>query len=322
MSRTSSSTRMRKSDIDEAKRQAEKFAKMRDEKNNDPRRSEIPNEIKEKENKTSSLKISIEEGIAVLKDLRQCAEEQNSIDILERQVTQDMELIEEMKTENSFLLQQYNAQIPTNGTERELVSTMETLTGEVGDRLDTATRELEGSSDELKQVESRASKLSAVLNQNKNTLTRRKDQLSVLTDEGRGVQRIKQIIRAVRQYEQTTFGETDVPATVEPQELLERFTRRLGELATDSDQPETISRTIKKLKKLSLKKDASGDLIDIICPCCTRSLDNDEVRVFQETIETLADVTNSPIVQMDLTKAQLNASASKNYANWRNTGEY
>ena len=42
-----SSSRIRKSDVDDAKRQCEKFARIRDEVSNDSRRQAIPNEIKE-----------------------------------------------------------------------------------------------------------------------------------------------------------------------------------------------------------------------------------------------------------------------------------
>jgi chromosome segregation ATPase len=312
MSRTISSSRMRKSDIDEAKRQAAKYLKIQNDLNNDPRRAENPREVKEHTDKVESLKADIKEITDVLQDLRKCAEEQNAIDMLEHQVTQDMELVEEMKNENSFLLQQYNTEIPLTGSsDRELMSTMETLAGEVGDKYDTSTRSVESSSEVLKESESRFSELSALLNQNKNTLGRRKEQLAALVSQGRGVQRIKNVIKDVRQYEQQNWGESLVSATTEPQQLLEHFTTKLGELATENDQPESVSRTITKLRKMAKRKDASGNLIGIICPCCTRSLDAEEAQTFKENMETLADVTNSPIVQMDLDRAGMSATATR-----------
>ena len=312
MSRTISSSRMRKSDIDEAKRQAAKYLKIQNDLNNDPRRAENPREVKEHTDKVESLKADIKEITDVLQDLRKCAEEQNAIDMLEHQVTQDMELVEEMKNENSFLLQQYNTEIPLTGSsDRELMSTMETLAGEVGDKYDISTRSVESSSEVLKESESRFSELSALLNQNKNTLGRRKEQLAALVSQGRGVQRIKNVIKDVRQYEQQNWGESLVSATTEPQQLLEHFTTKLGELATENDQPESVSRTITKLRKMAKRKDASGNLIGIICPCCTRSLDAEEAQTFKENMETLADVTNSPIVQMDLDRAGMSATATR-----------
>ena len=165
MSRTATSSRIRKSDIDEAKRMAARYLDMQNENNNDPRRSEIPKEIKKNNEKMSEIKESINEITVTLKELCACAEEQNKIDLLERQVVQDTELVEEMKDENSFLIQRYNMQIPLDGSDREMVSTMERLGEEVGDKLNAATRDHKNSSNELRENEGNLSTLSAVLNQ-------------------------------------------------------------------------------------------------------------------------------------------------------------
>ncbi len=311
MSRIISSSRMRKSDIEEAKRTAAKFAKIQNDLHNDPRRTEIPREIKENEEKVASLKGDIKGITDVLHDLRKCAEEQNSIDMLEHQITQDMELVEEMKNENSALLYQYNVQIPLDGNERELVSTMDTLLGDIGDKYETASKAVEERSDALKENENRLSELSALMNQNKSTLRNRNDELSKLVGDGRGVQRIKNIIKSVRQFEQNFFGECNLSATAEPQQLLEHFTKKLGELATEHDQPESVSRTMTKLRKMAKRKNAAGEAIGIICPCCVRPLDGDEVKIFQENMEKLADIDESPIILWDQNKARLSATAKR-----------
>ena len=85
------STRTRKSDIDDARQLAEKYAKIRDDLNNDPRRKEIPKEIKSKEDEISKIDSQIAEDKSLLIDLRQCAETLNSISIFERQIRKDME---------------------------------------------------------------------------------------------------------------------------------------------------------------------------------------------------------------------------------------
>ena len=320
MSRTLSSSRMRKSDIDEAKRQALKYTNIQHDLNNDPRRSEIPKEIKEHDAKVSSLKHEIKDINGILTDLRQCADEQNKIEMLNNQVDQELESMQEMKDENAFLLQQYRVELNlnlngngngNNGDERELVSTMERYATDTSERYETAARNLETTTDSVREKESEFSELSAVLNQNKSSFVKKKERLAALAGDGRGVMKIKATIRAARQYEQQAFKETDIPVTIEPQELLEHFSKRMGELATETDQPEAISRTMKKLKKLAKKKDAAGNLIGIICPCCTRELDPEGAEVFRERMQTLADVTSSPIVEMDEAKAKMNASATR-----------
>ena len=70
-------SRVRRSDIDDAKRQAERFAEQRNELNNDPRRKEIPRHIRQCEEKIDKLKREIEDDNIAIKELRRCVEEQN-----------------------------------------------------------------------------------------------------------------------------------------------------------------------------------------------------------------------------------------------------
>lgn len=116
MARGVMSSRIRKSDIDDARHQAEKYAKIRDDCNNDPRREEIPNEIKSNEEKVSRLNSLIDDDKSILKDLRQCAETLNSISIFERQIRKDMELIEEVKSdmEERDFLSKYSIPMETD----------------------------------------------------------------------------------------------------------------------------------------------------------------------------------------------------------------
>jgi len=317
------SSRMRKSEIDEARRNAERMARTRDELSRDPRRTEIPNEIKLKADKISQKKNEIEELASILQDLRRCAEEQNSIDILERQVDQDLELIDELKNDHSFILANYHdikAKLPHEGTEIDssVSNAMDSIVDEVSENLDSTKTQLDEASEQLKQCESKVSKTSALLSHKQDTLSQRKEQLSLLSSENGGVQRIKNIIRTVRQFEIGSFGSTEISTNVDPQQLLQHFTTKIGELSSDEVQPESILKTMKKLKKLAKVKDNNGNVTELRCPCCTRVMDNNEIVVFQQQIDNLSHPENSAIIQMDQNNAQLNRSAMRNYENWRN----
>lgn len=318
---TGSAGRMRESEIKNYKEQAKQCAEMRAQKDKDPRRTEIPEEIKHCNEKVESLKSEIFDLNSSLKDLRKVAEDQSAVNMLQKQLYSEVEAMTEIIGENSSTFHSRNIQVRPE--DENLFGILNEAVGNASDQLDTTTTEFDNHSESLRLAESRLSKEAAVLNQNKSTIKSRKSQLEILSADGRGVQRIKQIRMAVQNFERNNLMlDQTIAQNIEPQELLQHFTDKIGELITDNDQPETISRTMKKLKKMSKEKDANGNSIGIICPCCTRALvQEDEVRVFQAQMNSLADVTESPIIQMDREKAQLNAIATRNYSTWRNSGK-
>jgi hypothetical protein len=320
ISRTQSVTRMRESEIRDAKEQSKTCADRRNQKESDPRFTEIPQEIRECGEKVDTLKAEIQDLNLNLSDLRKVAEEQSTVKMLQNQLDSEVDAVKEIIGENSSTFNSRNIEVHPDA--EGLLGILDGAVENAIEDLDKATEAFDSYSNNLKDIESRLSKSSAVLNQNKSTFDRRKKQLDILSAEGGGVRRIKQITAACRQFEITQLNGTNILVNTEPQDLLQHFTNKIGELVTDNDQPETISRTMKKLKKMSKKKDRQGNTVQIICPCCTRELEQDEVRVFSNQIDILADVTESPIVQMDIEKAQLNAIATKNYSNWRNTGKF
>ena len=313
-------SRVRKSEIDEAKRSAERFAKARNDLNKDPRRETIPKEIVEKESKIFKIKSDIDGLNSILKELRKCAEDQNNIDILQRQVTQDMELIEEMRQENSFLLRKFNIKIPNVETDNclEVNNKMDSILDDVTNNMDKINNDYNQACERQKKSSSQFSKVSALLSHKQETLKRQKERLTELSKEDRGVHQIRNVIKAVRSFENQMYGDTRVAPNADPQQLLQYFTTRIGELSTEELQPESVSKVIKKLKKLVKKKNRDGVVVELICPCCTRALDVAEAVVFQEEMKALADPSNSAIIKSDQSAAKANRSAMTNYENWRN----
>jgi hypothetical protein len=51
----------------------------------------------------------------------------------------------------------------------------------------------------------------------------------------------------------------------------------------------------------SVKTDATGSIIDIICPCCMRGLTDEDVKVFSKRMDELKDVERSEIIKVDQT---------------------
>ena len=243
--------------------------------NADPRRSLISREIKDRDETIVRLKHEIDEENLAVRELRRCADEQNAVEILRVQVAQDLETLEQMVTDNSFLLQKHDVvpSVEVRGAEiRELSDAMEDVVRRTAEKAELAQGRYDDSDNKWQSIKNEYSKENALLLNTRQNLESRKAMLSDLLASGRGVQRINQIVRAIRSFEHSQgLGET-VGTDVEPQRLLEYMTERIGELTLEEDRLESISRTIKKLRKLSQEKDEFGNVTDIVCPCCTRSM--------------------------------------------------
>ena len=96
--------RVRKEHVDEARRHAEEIAKTRDTMNNHPRRGEIAKEIRVLEDRLKSISTTIEQDSKIRDQLRLRFNEQSEIDMLERQVSQEFDVLNDLVRDNDFLI--------------------------------------------------------------------------------------------------------------------------------------------------------------------------------------------------------------------------
>ena len=96
--------RVRKEHVDEARRHAEEIAKTRDTINNHPRRGEIAKEIRVLEDRLKSISTTIEQDSKIRDQLRLRFNEQSEIDMLERQVSQEFDVLNDLVRDNDFLI--------------------------------------------------------------------------------------------------------------------------------------------------------------------------------------------------------------------------
>jgi len=253
-----------------------------------------------------------------LKDLRQCAEVLNSIAILKRQIKKDMELIEEIKidAEEKDFLTKYGMQMNTDHEDINFAS--DNMVSEVVLKLEAYQSGSDQNNTDLKAFASQVAKKSALLNHNKQTLKQRKEHYAVLIGEGRGVQRIKNIIKCLRQFEQKNFGNI-ISLEIEPQELLNFLTKRIGEESICEEKNGVIVWTLKRLHNLADIKDDEGNPLKIVCPCCGRKLKEDEeIETFENSLKELQDPEHSSLL-MKPTEVEFSRSALQNYETWRNS---
>ena len=96
--------RVRKEHVDEARRHAEDTARHRDTMNNHPRRGEIAKEIRVLEDRLKSISATIEQDSKIRDQLRLRFNEQSEIDMLERQVLQEFDVLNDLVRDNDFLI--------------------------------------------------------------------------------------------------------------------------------------------------------------------------------------------------------------------------
>jgi len=310
---TSTSFRIRLSDIDEVKRNLLDVIKMRDDALNDNKRLSIPAEITQAERKIEDIRNSLEDETRALAELRRNAEAQNEIDLLNRQIQGDLQSLIEMKEQSKILYEKFHfqAEISFGMTSEQLENTTQNLFHEIAKRDDSNNSDLSEVRSTIRSIESRLSHVSAILNhsrhQSSDLKLRRQDLLNG------AVQIINQIGQSIIQGDKVPDNEK-LNADPDPQGIIQYLNKRISD--SDIDSPESIRRTIKKLKYLPRLDKTSA------CPCCKRSMDEKEYAIFNESMGTLADLEKSEIIKLDRTQYEENSKHLKQYERWRAQGNY
>jgi DNA repair protein RAD50 len=259
-SQVSTTSRHRKSDVEEAKRVAAKFSKERDEANADPRRTEIPTEIRSMEEKIDKYKREIEDDQIALRDLRHSAEAQNAIAVLREQCAKDLETLQERMQEETYAMQKNKISFPpelpgarggdANG--EELVTAFESMVVSVTSKHESANLELIKATADMNGIQRLVSEKSALLSYNQNMLAPKKARMNLLSGENGSIDKVRRVVKAVREYQQSIGITTPNLDESQPQELLSYLESRLQEEeaeSTEGIQPQVIKKVITRLKK-------------------------------------------------------------------------
>ena len=283
--------------------------------NKDPERESIPRQIKEKEAQVESMKKEIEKTNSILKDLRKCAEDQNKIKLLQEQVQSDVQRIDEMKTDNDYILKSCNVEVP-NPMEKEALDLIRDIVDDFTSRVDNAKSDLDGANETLEESSNSVSRISALLKHKKDNLSKEENELKILNRDDRGFNQIKNVVRNLRAFETTLFGEDSISPSIEPQYLLEHIARKEKEVSAEIN-PESKGNIIQKLKKMAIVMNEEDKTV-IKCPCCTQKLEGGAAAKFTKQLGIFVDA----LIQSDDDTAKLKRSALKNYQNWRGIGKF
>jgi DNA repair protein RAD50 len=234
-------------------------AKERDIATSDPRRNDIPIEIRQLEEKIDSIKRRLEDDKIELDSLRHSAEAQNAISVLQEQCSKDLESLEESMREQSFVLQKYNlhstAKLPRSGDDNDgdqIVQVFESIQDSVRDKYGSMSLELSRATDDVARTQHQVSEKSAILASSRQTLASLRSKLDYLGGENGSVAKVRQVAEELRRHEAAIGFQTQVSEN-DPRELVSYLEQRLKKVEEDApagEAPEMARKLLKKLKKM------------------------------------------------------------------------
>ena len=301
-----SSSRLRKSDVDDAKRQYEKFARYRDEISNDPRRQAIPDEIKVLKKTIEELKHQNLEDKRLLDEVRKCSEEKILLDSYKTQLARFKDDIKGTYDENCFLLQKHDLTLPdlSDGNENTIYSHFADLREKCDSIIAKSNNDWEQINGEFRKVEKKVSESIFLRNEKKKIMSSHRVSLTTLS--GRGVSKINQCVKEA-------YQSGECAPDICPEDFLNLMSKKIDDkkLDTTNDPVESVERIIKKLKKMMTTTNG-------VCPCCTKRLENDdEINTFLLALKNLPQkITNADPLRLDEDRSQL-----KRLETWHKIGE-
>ena len=323
MRQTDGHGRIRKTDIEESRRHAARVAKERDQATQDPRRTQIPIEIRSVEEKIDAIKRQIEDDRMVLDSLRHCAENQNAITMLQEQCEKDAEAFEETFRDQSFLFQKHNLKpeqpIPDSENDHDgsqLVSLVEGILDRVREKHEAVKSDLSKAEDDLARTQRGCNERSAVLANHQQSLNSVKGRLEQLEGENGSVAQAQKLIETLRIHE-AGLGLSPPNKNASPQDLVDYLDERLNTIEEDApvDDAQYVRKLLRKLQRMARVQDDSPEGFSLVCPCCDREMNAPEVKVFKNKLDSLKQ--DSPLVTTeDAEVAEYNKLKAR-YEDWR-----
>eukprot|EP00934_Nitzschia_sp_Nitz4_P008970 Nitzschia sp. Nitz4//scaffold260_size33533//17430//22260//NITZ4_007879-RA/size33533-augustus-gene-0.12-mRNA-1//1//CDS//3329544683//8960//frame0 len=333
--------RIRKSEIDEARRMAAKFAAERDEANSDPRRLQIPVEIRSLENKVDQLKREVDDDKIALEYLRQTADSQNAIVVLRDQCVKDLEMLEENVKESSYSLQQFNIKMPESLPGNvddedgdELTRCFEKVVDEVTEKYDAINSDLERANADLSKSSQVVSERTALLGHDQRAILIKRERMSKLEGPGSAIDAVQNVVTSLRAYERQIGSNTPMDLDESrPQELLKYLDSRLAEEESQSTEgipSDTVRKIMSRLMKQVSTQGATCDSVldafltcselqakvgegQFACPCCTRDFEEEvDFAAFKKQMKMLVS-EESPLMKLD----ERSRASRVNFANWK-----
>eukprot|EP00804_Cyclotella_cryptica_P001162 CCRYP_016992-RC/>CCRYP_016992-RC protein AED:0.11 eAED:0.11 QI:270/1/1/1/0.66/0.68/16/2123/747 len=243
---SSSYSRVRKADVEEARRQAADLAKSRDQFNNDPRREDIIREFKVLEDKLKSLSESIEQDTKIRDQLRSQSDAQAEIDMLEKQAAQEFDGLKDKIRENSGFLSA-NGEV-VRVSEDDPVCPLQVVKDNIRQKYETAEREIDRCHKTVSDLRSKVTEKNALLTNHKGRLTQLRLKANQLDHEDGPVQKISRVVNALVREQRELVDEDEIYPESPPTEVIKFISKQINELGAVL-KDEQISKVVKRIKR-------------------------------------------------------------------------
>jgi chromosome segregation ATPase len=243
--------------LEDAKTNAAKMAKQRDEANADPRREAIPIELGSLQSKIDNIKNKIDTEKAIEKDLRELQEHEFQIQNSKKQADSDLDQLQEDIKQDScsynfttYKVEAPPAELPNRRDDskgEQLKKSMERICDDVQERLIERDSEFNDENDTVRRLTAAVSERNALLQQSQQSVAITKNRMTQLEES---VEKVKKVIQEVRSFEDR------IPASLDqgnPHDLFDYLTKRLEDLEGESTEGiphDAIKKVLKKLFKL------------------------------------------------------------------------
>ncbi|GKY96139.1 hypothetical protein MPSEU_000573900 [Mayamaea pseudoterrestris] len=304
----SSSSRLRRGEVEEAKKNAERLANERDEANSDPRLQNIEIEIRQIEDKWEELKRKQTDIKVELDALQESAEAHTAIATLDEELTREYETLEESVKDYSSLLCRFNLQdlekLPKmSGDGQAVVDAVEQMGIEIRDKLNDAQDRLGMATSAYNKQESAFAEKSWALRTIRQNLQVLEQQKNV--SEG-AVVKVRAVVEKLREDNPGVLLNENDPTAL--RKLIDEKIEDINDSLASTD-PSVIKSVMKRLLKLANSNNP-------VCPCCEQKLDTPEkLRTYSDRGKLLWS-DNSPLLS-DL--AEERVAAKSEYQSWRLT---
>ena len=260
----SSQPRISKAEVEDAARTAEKLTEERDTLSKNARLDEIPKEIKANDTKIHGLQISIEDFNEAVEQLRNCADEEKAVSMLESQVKQDTVRLEENCKDLQHRFNEFDqctdlSQMSQITSEPLNLNTLEAAYNSIHDKVAVLKQRFSDMNKDLAGKQKELTEKSTLLNRDKGAVATLKARVAQLQAPNSGVAKIKGVAQALKDKEIAKGKSSTIPDDLDKldvEELLQTMRSALQQLVVKTEilSEAGVERFFKKLRKIIVKK--------------------------------------------------------------------
>ena len=266
-----SDRRISKAEVDDCVREAEQLAEERDKLSTNARLGAIPKDIKKNDQKVHGIQLTMEELEEALEQLRQCADEENSVAILVKQVEQEVFRLSESCKDLQHRYPNFSDEL--GGINAADLPTLESAALAIGNRAAGIEQDLSSKRESYAAKEREVTQKATLLKHNASTVTDLSARIADLRAADSSHAKVIAVAKSVREEDISSIGDSVIPEdleSVDVESLLGTLQDCLKavDIGMELFSPESVKKFIKRLKRLVKVTNDDGEVQGAKCPCC------------------------------------------------------